>query len=68
MKAHVFQFDFLNDDFSKLPEGLLEIIMTQKRKKLVIYINPPYAEAASAKTVTGTGKIKQKLPLIIKFI
>ena len=30
----------------------------EKRKKLVIYINPPYAEATSAKTVTGTGENK----------
>jgi len=61
LESHVFQFDFLNDDFSKLPEGLLEIINDpEKRKKLVIYINPPYAEAASAKTVTGTGKNKAK--------
>ncbi|MDR3245754.1 MAG: hypothetical protein LBT50_04910 [Prevotellaceae bacterium] len=42
---HVFQFDFLNDDFDKLPKGLLDIISNpEKRKKLVIYINPPYAE------------------------
>jgi hypothetical protein len=43
---HVFQFDFLNDDFSKLPNGLQDIINDDnKRKKLIIYINPPYAEA-----------------------
>ena len=42
---HVFQFDFLNDDFSKCPEELQEILNDEeKRKKLVIYINPPYAE------------------------
>ncbi|MCK6603202.1 MAG: hypothetical protein L6Q77_15400 [Bacteroidetes bacterium] len=40
---HVFQFDFLNDDFSKLPAPLQAIITDpKKRKKLVIYINPPY--------------------------
>jgi len=61
LHEHVFQFDFLNDDFSKLPEGLQEIINDpEKRKKLVIYINPPYAEATTAKTVTGTGKNKAK--------
>ncbi len=43
LESHVFQFDFLNDDFSKLPEVLQEIINDpEKRKKLVIYINPPY--------------------------
>ena len=46
LDSHVFQFDFLNDDFSKLPQGLQDIINDdEKRKKLVIYINPPYAEA-----------------------
>lgn len=40
---HVFQFDFLNDDFSKLPKPLQDIINNpEKRKKLIVYINPPY--------------------------
>ena len=59
VKNHVFQFDFLNDDFTKLPQNLQDIINDpKKRKKLVVYINPPYAEATSAKTVTGTGENK----------
>ena len=59
LKNHVFQFDFLNDDFTKLPQSLQNIINDEeKRKKLVVYINPPYAEATSAKTVTGTGENK----------
>jgi len=59
LESHVFQFDFLNDDFSKLPQALLEIINDEnKRKKLIIFINPPYAEATSSKTVTGTGENK----------
>ncbi|MDY3338613.1 hypothetical protein PG279_05410 [Riemerella anatipestifer] len=59
LKSHVFQFDFLNDDFSKLPQSLQDIINDEeKRKKLIIYINPPYAEATTAKTVTGTGANK----------
>jgi hypothetical protein len=59
LKKHVFQFDFLNDDFSKLPQDLQDVIKDEeKRKKLVIYINPPYAEATSSKTVTGTGTNK----------
>lgn len=45
LPSHVFQFDFLNDPFDKLPNGLQEIINDEKRcKKLIIYINPPYAE------------------------
>ncbi len=49
LEEHVFQFDFLNDDFSKLPLPLQNIINNpEKRKKLVVYINPPYAEAGTS--------------------
>ncbi|KAA6491436.1 hypothetical protein EPC83_05430 [Helicobacter pylori] len=61
LENHIFQFDFLNDDFfsDKTPKSLQEILKDQeKRKKLIIYINPPYAEATSAKTPSGTGKNK----------
>ena len=54
LESHVFQFDFLNDEFTKLPDGLQEIINDpEKRRRLVIYINPPYAEAGNARTRTG---------------
>lgn len=54
LKNHVFQFDFLNDEFSKLPQSLQDIINDeQKRKKLIIYINPPYAEGDN---VRGIGR------------
>lgn len=70
LESHVFQFDFLNDPLldetdkdgnvtkkSKLPKSLQDIIRDpEKRKKLVIYINPPYAEASNARTVTGSGQ------------
>ncbi len=50
LEKHVFQFDFLNDDFEKLPESLRAIIEDpEKRKRLVVYINPPYAEAGNTK-------------------
>ncbi len=59
LEKHVFQFDFLNDNFSKLPQALQKIINDpKKRKKLIIYINPPYAEATTARTVTRTGRNK----------
>jgi len=59
LKNHVFQFDFLNDEFSKLPQGLQDIINdVEKRKKLIIYINPPYAESGDSKQRMGTGKNK----------
>lgn len=60
LKKHVFQFDFLNDPLTQLPPSLQDVINDpEKRKKLVIYINPPYAEAATATTVTGKGKNKK---------
>jgi hypothetical protein len=60
LESHVFQFDFLNDDFDKLPQSLQDIINDpEKRKRLIIYINPPYAEATNAKTVSGTGENKK---------
>lgn len=56
LDSHVFQFDFLNDEFTKLPQGLQDIINDpEKRKKLVVYINPPYVEASNARTAAGTG-------------
>ena len=59
LDSHVFQFDFLNDPFTKLPQPLQDIINDpHKRKKLVIYINPPYAEAGDAKQLSNTGKNK----------
>lgn len=57
LKSHVFQFDFLNDPFIQLPASLQDVINDpDKRKKLVIYINPPYKEAGNARQKTGTGK------------
>ncbi|MFC2449965.1 MAG: hypothetical protein ACFNQA_01175 [Flavobacteriaceae bacterium] len=60
LKNHVFQFDFLNDEFipqkegGKMPDSLYEIISDEeKQKKLVIYINPPYAEGDN---VRGIGR------------
>ena len=54
--SHVFQFDFLNDPFDKLPDDLKKIVTDpEKRKKLVIYINPPYAEHSNRKVIVGTG-------------
>jgi hypothetical protein len=54
LENHVFQFDFLNDDFTKLPQSLQDIINDEKkRKKLIIYINPPYAEGDN---VRGIGR------------
>lgn len=62
LDSHVFQFDFLNDSFDHLPDKLQEIIKDPlKCSKLVIYINPPYAEASNARTITGTGENRKGL-------
>ncbi|MDO4707673.1 MAG: hypothetical protein Q4A61_04540 [Porphyromonadaceae bacterium] len=65
LESHVFQFDFLNDDFKpqseggKLPDSLYKVIANpNERRKLIIYINPPYAEAGNAKQRSGTGENK----------
>ncbi|MBO6037501.1 MAG: hypothetical protein J6P29_02950, partial [Acetobacter sp.] len=58
---HIFQFDFLNDDLNgdKVPKALKDILNDpEKRKKLIIYINPPYAEATSAKTQVKSAEHK----------
>ena len=60
LQNNIFQFDFLNDRFEperarpdvvgggKMPDRLYDIIMDpEERKKLIIFINPPYAEARS---------------------
>ena len=57
LENHVFQFDFLNDDFDTLPSELRSIVQDkEKRKKLIVYINPPYAEVATSRTIVGTRK------------
>jgi len=67
LESHVFQFDFLNDDFSKLPKELKRIIDDpQKRKKLVIYINPPYAEHGNVHAKSETGFAKTGVAKITK--
>lgn len=61
---NIFQFDFLNDDLQseKVPEQLRKILADeQERKKLVIYINPPYAEASNGRTSKGTGENRKDL-------
>ena len=62
LENNVFQFDFLNDDFSKLPKELQDIIKNEPQK-LIIFINPPYAEAGSSTQIAGTGQNKDGVAL-----
>jgi hypothetical protein len=67
LKNNVFQFDFLNDEFipiskgGKMPDNLYDILSKEaKRKKLVVYINPPYAEVSSVGEKGKAGVNKSK--------
>ena len=47
---------------SKLPESLQKILQDKhRRQKLIIFINPPYAEAGNIRQTTGTGTNKPKV-------
>ena len=47
---------------SKLPKSLQHILKdSKKREKLIIYINPPYAEASSGNTALGKGANKPNI-------
>ena len=66
LESHVFQFDFLNDSLTKLPENLQKVLNDPKKQsKLIIYINPPYAEAGNARTRTG-GRNKSRVATTTK--
>ena len=71
LKNNVFQFDFLNDEFipiskgGKMPDNLYDIITNdKKRKKLVVYINPPYAEVSSVGEKGKSGVNQSKVHTI----
>lgn len=53
-EATSFQFDFLNDELDKLPKGLLEAF--EQNKKIVFFLNPPYATVANATTSNRKNK------------
>lgn len=72
--AQRFQYDYLNDDITddgkidysltnKIPQGLRQAIAEGKR--ILVLINPPYAEATNADTISGgenkAGVAKTKL-------
>jgi len=49
-----FQFDFLNDDLSKIPEGLRKAL--ESGKKIVFFNNPPYMAAGDVGLSVGEDK------------
>jgi hypothetical protein len=58
-EATSFQFDFLNDDLSKLPQGLINAF--EQNKPIVFFINPPYATATNRNETSKEGVAKTKI-------
>jgi len=46
-EAVKFQYDFLNDDYEKLPEGLRKAI--EEGRQIIVLMNPPYATSSEMK-------------------
>ena len=68
--AQRFQYDYLNDDITedgkidyeltnKIPESLRKVIATGK--KILVLINPPYAEATSGDNISGGENARSKV-------
>ena len=50
-EGNKFQFDFLNDDYGKLPEGLRVAI--EGGRDIIVLMNPPYADGSELSTKEG---------------
>jgi hypothetical protein len=65
-EAVKFQYDFLNDDYEKLPVGLRNAI--ESGKEIIVLMNPPYGTAndGSAKGASKVGVSDTKIGQIMK--
>ena len=63
-EAVSFQYDFLNDPLEKLPKGLLEAF--EQNKKIVFFLNPPYAGASNIGDTAKKGLADTKIGLAMK--
>jgi len=52
-EAVKFQYDFLNDDYEKLPEGLRKAI--EDGRKIIVLMNPPYSAGSNSNFTEGGG-------------
>jgi hypothetical protein len=52
-EAMKFQYDFLNDDYEKLPKGLRVAI--EEGRQIIVLMNPPYATVNDFKNITNDG-------------
>lgn len=58
-EAVKFQYDFLNDDYEKLPEGLRKAI--ESGRKIIILMNPPYKFSGGGEGKGGTKGLKNNV-------
>lgn len=62
-EAVKFQYDFLNDDYEKLPEGLRKSI--EEGRQIIVLMNPPYGTSANIGSTSKKGvadtPIKQEM-------
>lgn len=58
-EAVSFQFDFLNDDFEKLPDGLKEAF--RNKKKILFLMNPPYGTGCNWNETSKQGMNSTKI-------
>jgi len=66
-EATKFQYDFLNDEYEKLPEGLRKAI--EEGRQIIVLMNPPYGRASSGykggrNSTTGTAITKVNLDMV----
>jgi hypothetical protein len=54
-EAFKFQYDFLNDDYEKLPVGLRNAI--ESGKEIIVLMNPPYATSSDLKLGNSKGGV-----------
>ena len=53
-EAVKFQYDFLNDDYEKLPEGLRKAI--EEGRQIIVLMNPPYGRASNGRIADSTSR------------
>lgn len=64
---NIFQFDFLNDSFDKLPSALRDIVMDPaRRSRLVVYMNPPYVGGGDLRTCRGGRGVMSDRSVVFK--
>jgi hypothetical protein len=63
-EAVKFQYDFLNDDYEKLPVGLRNAI--EGDKEIIVLMNPPYKFSGSGEGKGGTKDLKNLISVEMK--